>query len=257
MNEYGLVRIKLTRRNLTAIVAVVLAAGLGAFVLLDLVFANHLTPARATDMLQKASPRLVSVLRTGFNDEFSRIVKATVKSGDELSGDTAVARFLNHQTRPITERYGDEASAAPPDLVAIWMTRLADTMERVQAVAGASTCARYVNEGQSVLDDPAMMAELAPVFDARDAAFFAALAGARDAPNEATIGAATDSDWQAVASAMNGLEVPAGYAQIVATDDTTSSDYCSALAYYFRTVVALPGSAGERIRAEYFVRSFS
>ena len=86
---------------------------------------------------------------------------------------------------------------------------------------------------------------------------FDALAGARDTPVADMPGEPTDADWQAVGIAMNGFEVPAGYAQIVATDDTGNRDYCPALAYYFRTLAALPGDAGERLRAEYFVQSFS
>jgi hypothetical protein len=254
-------RIKPTRRNLTATAAVVLAAGLGAFVLLDLLFANQLTPSRAVALLEKTSPRLVSVLRANFSADFATIVKTTVESESELTsasaGANAVARFLGHQAQPITERYDETARQAPPQLVADWMGKLADAMAGVQKVAGAELCSQFVKEGQSVLTDPAMLADLAPAFDARDAALFVALAGARDTPVAEPVGEATDEDWQVVQAAMNGLEVPAGYAQIVANDDTGSNDYCSALAYYFRTVRDLPGESGQRIRAEYFIGSFS
>ncbi len=252
-------RIKLTPRLVAGFAAVVVAVGIGAFVLLDLIFANQMTPARAAVMLQNASPALTAVLKHDFSDDFSRIVKATVDSSaeDELTGDNALARFLDHQTRPITKRYIEVARQAPPGLVAAWMGKLADTMDAVEKVAGAELCSRFVDKGQSALTDPAMLAKLAPVFDARDAAFFTALAGARDTPIADPVGEAANQDWQAVGAAMNGLEVPAGYAQIVASDDTKNPDYCPALAYYFRAVAALPGKAGERIRAEYFVRSFS
>lgn len=253
----GFVRIKLNRRNLTAIGAVVLAAALGVFVLLDLIFANQLTPNRATDMLEKAAPQLVSVLKTEFGSDFSRIVKAVVAAEPEPTAGDSLSRFLDHETRAIAERHADVARAAPPDLVSAWMNHLAQTMDRVQAVAGPALCARFVNEGPSVLTDPVMLDELSPVFDARDAALFDALAGARDAPVTDMPGEPTDTDWQAVGVAMNGFEVPAGYAQIVASDDTGNRDYCPALAYYFRTLAALPGEAGIRLRAEYFVQSLS
>ena len=251
----GFVRIKLNRRNLTAIAAVVLAAALGVFVLLDLIFANQLTPNRATDMLEKAAPRLVSVLQSEFGPDFSRIVKAVVSADPEPTNDASLASFIDQGTRAIAKRHVDVARAAPPELVTAWMNQLAETMDKVQAVAGPALCARFVNEGQSVLTDPAMIEELSPVFDARDAALFNALAGARDRPAAVTPDAPADSDWQVVGIAMNGFEVPAGYAQIVATDDTANRDYCPALAYYFRTLAALPGEAGERLRAEYFVQS--
>lgn len=254
-------RKKPTQRSLIAIVAVILAAGLGAFVLLDLLFANQLTPSRAVAQLEKTSPKLVSVLRTDFSADFARIVKAATDSESELTSagasSNAFTRFLSHEARPITERYGETARQAPPELIAEWMDKLADAMTAVQKAAGSELCSRYVNDGQSVLTDPSMLAELAPAFDARDAALFVALAGARDTPIAEPVGEATDADWQAVGEAMNGLEVPAGYAQIVATDNTGSSDYCAALAYYFKTLKSLPGESGERIRAEYFIRSFS
>lgn len=248
---------KFNRRNLAVLAAVVVAFGLGAFVLLELVFSNQLTPARATDLLKKTSPTLVAVLKEEFASDFARILKATLESESELTGDRAVVRFLDHQTRPITERYGDVGRRAPAPLLKDWLEKLATAMDNVQEVAGAELCARVVNEGQSVLTDPAMLARLEPGFDARDAAFFAALAGARDAPDTAEVGAATDADWSAVSTAMNGLEVPAGFAQIVASDNTQSPDYCPALAYYFRIIETLPGTTGDRIRAEYFVQSFS
>ena len=250
-------RIKLNRRNLIAIGAVVLAAALGVFVLLDLLFANHLTPNRATSMLEKAAPQLVSVLKADFGDDFGKIVKATVAAEPDLVSDEDLTGFIDRQTRAITEQHADVARAAPPELVVDWMIRLAETMDSVQLAAGPKLCARYVNEGRSALIDPEMLERLAPVFDARDAALFKALAGARDTPLDPAPTPPSDADWQAVGLAMNGFEVPAGYAQIVATDDTDNRDYCQALAYYFRTVAALPGDAGRRVRAEYFVQSIS
>lgn len=237
--------------------AVFIAAGLGAFGVLSLVFADQLTPARAESLLQKSSPELTAVLQHQFTSDFNRIVKATVESKQELKGDEAVASFLDDQTRPIADRFGTSARQAPPELVVAWMIKRAETMEAVNDIAGPDICTQYAQSGTSALTDPQMVAELAPVFDARDAAFFAALAGARDNPLPETVGEATDQDWAAVETAMTGLEVPAGYAQIVKTDDTQSSDYCAALAYYFRILADLPDSSGERIRAEYFVRSFS
>ena len=250
-------RIKLNRRNLIAIGAVVLAAALGVFVLLDLLFANHLTPNRASSMLEKAAPQLVSVLKSEFGDDFSKIVKATVDAEPELVGDDVLSGFIDHQTRAITEQHADVARAAPSELVVEWMLRLAETMDSVQLVAGPQLCARYVNEGRSALSDEEMLEKLAPVFDARDAALFKALAGARDMPLDPAPSPPTDADWQAVGLAMNGFEVPAGYAQIVASDDTGNRDYCPALAYYFRIVAAMPDDAGKRVRAEYFVQSIS
>lgn len=250
-------RMNLSWRNLMTAAIVVVVVGFGAFVLLDRIFANHMTPARAAVMLEKASPELASVLKADFASDFSRIIKAVAQSEDDLSETSAIARFLDLQTRPITTKFGENARAAPPELIADWMNKLADAMEHVQMVAGPDMCTRFVNEGQSVLTDPAMLAELTPFFDARDAAFFTALAGARDNPIADPVGEARDEDWQAVGAAMNGFEVPSGYAQIVAADNTQSSDYCPALAYYFRIVAALPGKSGERIRAEYFARSVS
>lgn len=248
---------KISRRNLTALGAVVAAVGLGAFVILDLLFANQLTPARATELLQKTSPALVEVLRNRFATDYSRIVEAVIDSEVQLAGDRAIARFLDQETKPITERYDEVGRRAPPPLVKDWLEKLAASMDMVQSVAGAELCSRFVNEGQSVLSDPALLNTLEPGFDARDAAFFNALAGARDAGETDEVGPATDADWQLVGAAMNGLEVPAGYAQIVATDNVASPDYCPALAYYFRVINTLPGPDGDRIRAEYFVRSFS
>ena len=250
-------RIKLNRRNLIAIGAVVLAAMLGVFVLLDVLFANHLTPNRASSMLEKAAPQLVSVLKSEFGNDFSKIVKATVAAEPDLASEEDLSGFIDHQTRAITEQHADVARAAPSELVAAWMMRLAETMDSVQMEAGPELCARYINEGRSALTDPEMLERLAPVFDARDAALFKALAGARDMPVDPVPAPPSDADWQAVGLAMNGFEVPAGYAQIVASDDTDNRDYCPALAYYFRTVAALPGDAGKRVRAEYFVQSIS
>lgn len=248
---------KVSRRNLTALGAVVVAVGFGAFVILDLLFANQLTPTRVTDRLQKTSPALVEVLKNEFATDFSRIVEATLASEEQFDGDRDIARFLDQQTKPITERYGAVGRRAPAPLIKDWLEKLATTMDMVQSVAGADLCSRFVNEGPSVLSDPAMLKMLDPVFDARDAAFFTVLAGARDAGETDEVGPANDSDWQVVGAAMNGLEVPAGYAQIVATDNLASPDYCPALAYYFRIIATLPDATGDRIRAEYFVRSFS
>jgi hypothetical protein len=244
------------QRSWTALAAVIVAAGIGAFVLLDLIFANQMTPARATDLLEKEAPMLVSVLREDFSTDFSRIVKAAVESESELTDRNDIARFLDHQVRPITAHFGDLAREAPPELIVAWMDKLADAIDEVYAVAGPALCSRFVSEGKSVLTDPDMLAKLAPAFDARDAAFFTALAGARDTPVAEKVGEASDEDWQVVAAAMNGFEVPAGYAQIVATGNTASPDFCPALIYYFRIVKDLPNEAGNRIRAEYFVRSY-
>ncbi len=250
-------RILRTRRNLTAMVAVIVAAGFGAFVLLDLLFANQMTPTRATDLLEREAPELVSVLRQDFGDDFSRIVKATVEAESTLTSSNDIARFLDHQTRPITARFDDLSRRAPPQLIAEWMGKLADAIDKVYTVAGPQLCSRFVNEGQSVLTDPDMLAKLMPSFDARNAALFTALAGARDTPVAKEVGAVTDADWQVVGAAMNGFEVPAGYAQIVASDNTASPDYCPALVYYFRIIKELPEEAGNRVRAEYFVHSYS
>ncbi len=250
-------RMKLTRRNLIVAVAVVAAVGLGAFILLDILFVNHLTPARATGLLEKASPKLVSVLRKDFSDDFSKIIKATVKAEETLTDNNKISHFLDTQTRPITVKLADAARNAPPELVKGWMGSLAAVFDGVQAVAGPELCSQFVKQGQSVLTDPDMLDTLLPLFDARDAALFVALAGARDTPVADSIGDATDQDWEAVGAAMNGLEVPAGYAQIVSSDNVQNRDYCPALAYYFRTIEALPEDAGERIRAEYFVQSIS
>jgi len=236
---------------------VVLAAALGAFVMLDLVFADRLTPARAAVMLEKNSPQLVSVLKAKFAADFTRIVTATVEAKQELDGGMPLSGLLDRQTRPIAERLDDEARSAPPELVAEWMNRLADAWNAVESVAGPQLCARFVNEGPSVLSDPVMLEALEPAFDARDAALFAALAGARDTPTAMPVGEATVEDGLAIDAAMSGLEVPAGYAQIIRTDDTESRDYCAALAYFYRTVADLPGESGQRIRAEYFVQSLS
>ena len=250
-------RFRLTPRRALTIGAVFIIAGIGAFVMLDLVFADRMTPARATSLLQKSSPELTAVLQQDFSSDFKRIVKATVKSEKKLTVGESMAKFLDDQTRPITERFSGDARQAPPALVAAWMGKLSATMKAVENVAGPASCSEYIEKGTSALTDPDVLAKLTPVFDARDAAFFAALAGARDTPASEAIGPATDADWSAVEAAMNGLEVPAGYAEIVKRDDTKSPDYCAALSYYFRTLSELPGGAGDRIRAEYFVNSFS
>ncbi len=250
-------RFRLTPRSALAIGAVFVIAGIGAFVMLDLVFADRMTPARATSLMQKSSPQLTSVLQQDFGSDFNRIVKAMVESEKELTVSESMAKFLDDQTRPITERFSEDSRQAPPDLVAAWMSKLSATMTAVDTTAGPAVCSDYVENGTSALTDPKVLADLAPVFDTRDAAFFAALAGARDHPASTPIGEATDQDWQAVEEAMRGLEVPAGYAEIVKNDDTKSPDYCAALSYYFRILAELPGGSGERIRAAYFVNSLS
>ncbi len=250
-------RFRLTLRNALAIGAVFIVAGIGAFVLLDLVFADRMTPARAASLLHKSSPELIAVLKQDFGSDFDRIVKATVESETKLTVGESTSNFLDDQTRQITTRFGEEARQAPADLVSAWMVKLADTMTSVEEAAGSEACSDYIEKGSSALTDPGVLAELAPVFDARDAAFFSALAGARDTPAPNTIDPATDADWLMVDAAMRGLEVPAGYAEIVRNDDTESEDYCAALSYYFRILAELPDEGGERIRAEYFVNSFS
>ena len=250
-------RFRLTPRNALAIAAVFVIAGIGAFVMLDLVFADRMTPARATSLLQKTSPELTAVLQQDFTSDFNRIVKATVESEKKLTVSESMAKFLDDQTRPITKRFNEDARQAPPERVAAWMSKLSATMKAVNTTAGPAVCSDYVENGTSALTDPKVLAELAPVFDARDAAFFSALAGARDHPASSSIGEVTDQDWQAVEQAMRGLEVPAGYAEIVKNDDTKSPDYCAALSYYFRILAELPGGSGDRIRAAYFLNSFS
>ena len=250
-------RFRLTRRNAIIIAAIVAAVGLGAFVSLDLLFADRMTPARAVSMLDKSSPQLVAVLRKDFGADFSRIVKAAAESEPRLETGTPLVQFLDRQTRPIVEQLADVGRRAPDDLVAAWMRSQANAMAQVQDIAGPELCAKFVNEGLSTLIEANMLEQLVPAFDARDAAFFAALAAARDAEGVEPVGESTDADWDVVSTAMNGLEVPAGYGQIVSSDNAQSRDYCPALAYYFNVISALPGESGSRIRAEYFAQSLS
>ena len=108
----------------------VVAVGLGAFVLLELVFCQPAHAGARHRPLKKTSPTLVDGAQGGIRLGFrAASLKATLESESELTGDRAVVRFLDHQTRPITERYGDVGRRAPAPLLKDWLEKLATTMD--------------------------------------------------------------------------------------------------------------------------------
>lgn len=231
--------------------------GSGAFIVLDSLFASQMTPARATELLGRTSPELVSVLKAEFPKDFNTLLNDVLVKEKAGADPVQVSEDVTKASAAIASAHRDVARRAPTELVADWLNKLSDAIMAVNKAAGPQICARFINEGQSVIADKKILAGLSGAFDKREAAFFKALAAARDATNAQPVAPATDADWTAIGTAMSGMEVPDGYAEIVAKDDKTSPNYCSALSYFFRSIEKFPGDTGKRIRAEYFVRSFS
>jgi len=248
---------KLSLRSMALLLAGVVLVSVAAFLILDLTLGRtNRGTQEAGRMLEQSLPQFTAILRRGFPQDYSQLVQAVAEANPASAPRDDVALVAIRASQDIATAYQDVSRQAPDAQIADWVGAVAASLEAIVLRGGAQLCSAFVAEGPSALEREGQLVPFLPELDSRDAAMFEAIAEARSAPQSAPVASPTDEDWAAIDAAIRANPGAAQYADILASDDTSNADYCSALTFFFYAIQTMPGDAGRRIRGEYFAQAF-
>jgi hypothetical protein len=233
-------------KNLVTIIAALIGAALGFFVM-QAIFGGDggSSYSRIADELTDSS-EMYRVIQEEYPEEFEDLLMQLEDVARQPDAEQLAFDISAQHAADLRNRESDNALAADDMLLAAYLARSADTIEKVLVELGETRCGQYGTLGVSALGPAVGDPNILPAIDVQAAALFRALANgqggeARDLPSQ--------EDYADIASTPPLTEDQTAQLQLVTGQAAGTDGYCEALAWYLRRISVSTTEGAARVRA--------
>ena len=209
-------------------------------------------PAIAGSKLAEVRPLLAAELAAEFPDDYAALSAAfaTAYAGPDPT-QNAVAG--SKAIEDLSSRFLTQIHQAPaPDLLGI-VGQMRGLHALVLKREGPKVCGQFSSGGSGVLYETGIAGQYMGELDAMAAAFFKAVARAKQHPT--TTLAPIDADWKLVAQRLLADGGKKSFIDVIAKGDSKDPQICPAMVALLQAVTEVPGDAGLRLRAAFAVNA--
>lgn len=216
---------------------------LAANIFIKKILNTETSPDEVEQALAKQGLTLFSVIKTELPSQYDGLMRQLIEIVENQSDEEEVFRKGYELLANFRKDHALLLRQAPQNEIRALITAQLEMIQIVQKREPASVCGNFALRGPIALNSKDKFYQ--KMFDDASVKMVKAIAAAKRSPTGSA--AASEADWGDLFNAFSGTDEEW---QLIANENIANPAYCNAVMKLYGAMLAMPGEAGSRVRAE-------